>query len=478
MIIDSRCRLSAVEQLDAMARGELTSAELLRITREAHEAVNPELNAVVTTDFAAAEAAAAESDRRRAAGGPVRPLEGLVVAVKDIQDTAGLRTTYGSALFAEHVPTSDTLVVERLRDAGAVIYGKTNTPEFGTGSHTYNRVFGTTRNPYDTSRSAGGSSGGAAAALAAGLVSVADGSDMGGSLRNPAAFCNVVGLRPSIGRVPNWPSGHAWNTLSTCGPLGRTVADAALLLSVMSGGEDRAPLAFPDALPAAVTPLDGPLRIGWSHTLGGLDIEPEVTAVLDRDGRPELQRLGHFLCDVEPPLQEADDAFRILRGLVYAQKYGSMIGAHGDLMSPELVANTEYGLRLTVDDYLRAREQRTRVYDGMLKLFETIDVLAAPVTAVLPFTIDQTWVHSINGVAQPDYLQWMRASWRISVTGFAAISVPCGFSTNGLPVGLQLIAPPRHESRLLSLAAQFEEARPMWRETPPLITGHIRHDGA
>lgn len=470
VLIDARCRLSATEQLDAMNRGELTATELLQITRAAHDVINPRITAVVSADFSTAEAAAAESDSRRASGKPLRPLEGLVMAVKDLEDTAGLRTTYGSLLHADHVPSRDSLMVHRLREAGAVIYGKTNTPEFGTGSHTYNRVFGTTTNPHDPERSAGGSSGGAAAALAAGLVSVADGSDMGGSLRNPAAFCNVVGLRPSIGRIPNWPSRNAWDTLATKGPMGRTVADVGLLLSVLSGGDDRAPLAVTDPMPASVCAQREPLRIGWSTTLGGLDIESVITEVLERDGRPELERLGHELVDVEPPLSEADNAFRVLRGLSYARNFGHLLGPHGSEMSSELVANAEYGLGLTIDDYLAARDQRTRVYAGMAELFESIDVLAAPVTAVLPFRANVTWPREINGVEQPDYLEWMRASWRISLVGFAAISVPCGFSPDGLPVGLQLIAPPRHEERLLALAAQFEEARPVWRTTPTVLS--------
>ena len=464
------CRGSALEQIEALDRGELSARELLSETRERYERINPVINAVVTVDFDAAEAAAAESDRRRAAGEPVRPLEGLPIAVKDLEDTAGLRSTYGSQLHAEHVPVRDSLVVERMRAAGAVIYGKTNTPEFGTGSHTYNRVFGTTTNPYAPDRSAGGSSGGAAAALAAGLSSVADGSDMGGSLRNPAAFCNVVGLRPSIGRVPNWPSKDAWESLATNGPMGRTVGDAALLLSVLSGGDARSPLAFPDALAPGISELAGPLRIGWSRTLGGLDIQPAVTEVLDGEGLPALQRLGHAVADVEPELAEADPAFRVLRGIGYARGFGALIDEHRSILSPELVANTEYGLGLGIADFTEAREQRTRVYNGMVELFERIDVLAAPVTTVLPFPAEQHWPSEINGVAQADYLDWMRASWRISVTGFAAISVPCGFSPEGLPVGLQLIAPPRSEALLLSLARQFERELPVWRSAPMALS--------
>lgn len=465
------CRGSALEQIEALGRGELSARELLRETRERYERINPAINAVVTVDFDAAEVAAAESDRRRAAGEPVRPLEGLPIAVKDLEDTAGLRSTYGSQLHAEHVPARDSLVVERMRAAGAVIYGKTNTPEFGTGSHTYNRVFGTTTNPYAPDRSAGGSSGGAAAALAAGLSSVADGSDMGGSLRNPAAFCNVVGLRPSIGRVPNWPAKDAWESLATNGPMGRTVADTALLLSVLSGGDPRSPLAFPERFAPVVPELGTPLRIGWSRSLDGLDIEPAITEVLDGEGLPALQRLGHEIADVEPDLSEADAAFRVLRGIGYARGFGPLLEAHRDILSPELVTNTEYGLGLGIADFAEAREQRTRVFAGMVELFERIDVLAAPVTTVLPFSADQHWPREINGVPQADYLDWMRASWRITVTGFAAISVPCGFSPEGLPVGLQLIAPPRREALLLSLARQFERELPVWRTVPTVYAG-------
>ncbi|MFJ3959237.1 amidase [Arthrobacter sp. NPDC090010] len=464
------CRRSAVAQLEAMRRGEISARELLHETRERYDRVNAEINAVVTVDFDAADDAAAKSDRRRAAGEPARPLEGLPVAVKDLEDTAGMRSTYGSLLHADHVPRGDTLVVERMRAAGAVIYGKTNTPEFGTGSHTYNRVFGATTNPYDPRRSAGGSSGGAAAALAAGLTSVADGSDMGGSLRNPASFCNVVGLRPSIGRVPNWPLKDAWDTLSTNGPMGRTVADTGLLLSVLSGADRRAPLAYPERFEAVSEGFAGPLRIGWSRTLGGLDIQPQVSEVLDGQGLPVLHQLGHRVLDAEPDLEEADSVFRVLRGLDYARSFGSLLAEHRDALSPELVVNTEYGLTLTVEDYFDARERRTSLYKGMLELFDNIDVLAAPVTAVLPFPATHTWVREINGSPQPDYLEWMRASWRITPTGFAAISVPCGFSPEGLPVGLQLIAPPGAESRLLALAAAFERVRPVWREHPIVLT--------
>ena len=453
----------------ALEHRTLSAVELLHETRTRYELLNPVVNAIVTTDFAAAERSAAESDRRRSAGRAPRLLEGLPVAVKDLEETAGMRTTFGSARHADFVPSRDSLVVERLRAAGAVIYGKTNTPEFGTGSHTYNRVFGTTTNPYAPDRSAGGSSGGAAAALAAGLVSVADGSDMGGSLRTPASFCNVVGLRPSAGRVPNRPSKNAWETLATNGPMARTVADAALLLAVLSKGSDQAPLGYPEPFDPRIAAHERPLRVGWSRTLDGLDIEPSVTNVLEEYGRPALLKLGHTVTDIEPQLAAADSVFRVMRGIGYARSFGRLLTTQRELLGEELIANTEAGLQYTLDDYLMAREQRTHVYEGMAKLFTDIDVLAAPVAAVLPFTADQHWPREINDVPQQDYLEWMRASWRITVTGFTAMSVPCGFSHEGLPVGIQLIAPPRHEARILALAAQFERARPVWREVPRVL---------
>lgn len=466
------CRATAREQLAAMHEGQLSAIELLRETRAEYERVNSHINAVVTTDFEVAEQVAADSDRRRASGKTARPLEGLPVVVKDLEETAGMRTTFGSALHADFVPTRDTLVVERLRAAGAVIYGKSNTPEYGTGSHTFNRVFGTTTNPYAPTRSAGGSSGGAAAALAAGLSSVADGSDMGGSLRNPASFCNVVGLRPSAGRVPNWPSRDAWDTLATNGPMARTVHDTALLLSVLSAGSERVPVSFPTPVEAGVHALPGPLRIGWSRTLDGLDIDPAVTAVLETEGLPTLLGLGHRVTDLEPSLAAADRVFRVMRGISYAHNYGSMVDTHRDLLGAELIANTEAGRQYTLADYVAAREERTRLYSGMAELFERIDVLAAPVVAVLPFPAEERWPREINGATQLDYLDWMRASWRISATGFTAISVPCGFSPGGLPVGIQFIAPPHHEARILSLAAQFEQVLPAWRRTPEVLSSH------
>ena len=450
-------RISAVELLDEHVR---------RIA-----AVNPVINAVVTLDTERAREAAEDADRALAAGSLLGALHGLTVAIKDTEDTEGLRTTYGSPILADNVPTRDALVVERVRAAGGIVIGKTNVPELATGSHTVNAVFGATANPYGLSRSAGGSSGGAAAALATGMTALATGSDMGGSLRNPAAFCNVVGLRPSTGRVPTWPSANVWQTMLINGPMGRTVDDVALLLSVLAGEDERVPLSLPgNGSDFARLPdggLEG-LRVGWSRTLDGLDIATDISSVLEADGRTGLAECAFEITDVEPPIGDYDDVFRVLRGSDFAQSFGGMVDEHPDLVGQLVTENVSYGRSLTTEDIARAHVRRTELYDRFRSVFEHIDVLAAPATAVAAFDAAQPWVVDIDGVPQEDYLQWMRTAWRITPTGFTALSVPCGFTPEGLPVGLQLIAPPRAELLLLRVARAFEQRRPAWRRRPSL----------
>ena len=450
-------RISAVELLDEHLR---------RIA-----AVNPVINAVVTLDTERAREAAEDADRALAFGSLLGAQHGLPVAIKDTEDTEGLRTTYGSPILANNVPTRDALVVERVRAAGGIVIGKTNVPELATGSHTFNAVFGATANPYGLSRSAGGSSGGAAAALVTGMAALATGSDMGGSLRNPAAFCNVVGLRPSTGRVPTWLSANVWQTMLINGPMGRTVDDVALLLSVLAGEDERVPLSLPgDGSDFARLPdggLEG-LRVGWSRTLDGLDIATDISSVLEADGRTGLAECGFEITDVEPPIGDYDDVFRVLRGSDFAQSFGGMVDEHPDLVGQLVTENVSYGRSLTTEDIARAHVRRTELYDRFRSVFEHIDVLAAPATAVAAFDAAQPWVVDIDGVPQEDYLQWMRTAWRITPTGFTALSVPCGFTPEGLPVGLQLIAPPRAELLLLRVARAFEQRRPAWRRRPSL----------
>jgi amidase len=349
--------------------------------------------------------------------------------------------------------------------AGAISLGKTNTPEFGAGSHTVNEVFGATRNPYDTSRSAGGSSGGSAAALAARMVCLADGSDLGGSLRNPASFCNVVGLRPSPGRVPQWPGSDVLDTMSVVGPMGRTVADVALLLAVMSGPDPRVPLALESPPPLLTDPaqvagvlgrdLTG-LRVGWSADLG-LPVEPAVREVITA-ARRVLVGLGCEVIDAAPDLSGADEVFRTWRALKFATGFGPLLPDHATMLGANVVWNTQRGLELTVTDLARATVLRDRLAERISDFFAGVDVLACPAVQVVPFDVDLDWVHEIDGVPQQTYLDWMASAYLISATGLPALSVPAGFTPEGLPVGLQLVGGRRADWELLGVAHAFEAA--------------------
>jgi amidase len=397
-------------------------------------------------------------------------LHGLPIAVKDLEDTAGMRTTYGSPIYRDHVPQADTLMVQRLRRAGAIVIGKTNTPEFGAGSQTFNAVFGATRNPYDVSRTPGGSSGGAAAAVAAGMLPFADGSDLGASVRNPAAFCNLVGLRPSPGRIPDVPSKSIWDPLSVLGPLARNVADAALLLRALVGPDPRAPLSLPDG-PDAFT-LDLPadasgLRIAWSRNLRDLPVAPEVTAVLERR-RETLIGLGCIVEDVEPDLGDPDEAFEVLRALGFARAFGALLETHHDALKETVRANTRAGLALSGERIARALDLQAEAFERLRALLERYDALALPVTQVAPFPVEEEWVREIAGVPMGSYLEWMRSCSRITVTAHPAISVPAGLTPDGLPVGLQLVGRHRGERDLLRLAAAFEAATGSARTPPPV----------
>jgi amidase len=390
------------------------------------------------------------------------PLHGLPIAHKDLVDTAGIRTTYGSPLFAENVPTQDHLIVQRLRAAGAITIGKTNTPEFGAGSHTVNEVFGATRNPYDLSKSAGGSSGGAAAALATGMIPLADGSDMGGSLRNPASFCNVVGLRPTPGRVPNPSEIAAWSTLSVHGPMARTVEDLTLMFGVIAGFDRRCPYAIKEVFSPEPERTVAGLRMAWSPDLGGLPVDPrtaEVTATAPK----VLEQLGACVEQVELDLSEAEDAFRTYRAWYHALSFGDL-----GRLGPNVAWNVEQGRRVTGADLARAERARSRLYQRMAAFFDTYDVLIAPVSQVPPFPVEQPYVDEINGEKLPDYLAWMRSAYWISVLYSPTASVPAGFTSDGLPVGVQIVGRPFEDARVLRVARVFEQATQHGLRRPPL----------
>ncbi len=449
-------------QAEAVARRQISARELLELHLARIAERNPELTAIVSLDEERARAGAAAADEHLARGGPVGPLHGLPFAFKDTHDVAGWRTTYGSPLFADHVPETDELVVERIRQAGVVVLGKTNVPEFAAGSHTFNRVFGTTRNPVDPSRSAGGSSGGAACALASGMVPLAEGSDMGGSLRNPASFCGVVGMRPSLGRVPAWPAANQWETTATAGPMARTVGDVALLLSVIAGPDPRVPHALGHAGPAFAPPLHGSLaglRVGWSSDLGGaFRVDPQVAAVVEEAGRL-LVRSGASVFDAHPDLRLGEDTFRTLRAWHFQASYGDLLREHPDGLKDSLAENIRAGEALSGADVARGYQQRTALSEEMRRFFGDYDLLVLPTSQVAPFPADQEYPTEIDGEPMTTYLDWMRSSYLVTVTGCPAISVPAGHTPEGLPVGVQLVAPHGQDRRLLEVAAAFEAAR-------------------
>ncbi|GAB3698229.1 amidase [Saccharopolyspora tripterygii] len=467
----SLCHHTATDLAGLIRSGEVSAREVMRAHLERIDRLNPQVNALVSLDPERALEVAAAADERWASGEPVGPLHGLPIAHKDTHDTAGIRTTSGSPLLADNVPERDELVVERLKSAGTIVVGKTNVPEFAAGSHTFNPVFGTTANPYATDRSAGGSSGGAAASLACRMQPLADGSDMGGSLRNPASFCNVVGLRPAPGRVPTWPDVAAWSTLSVQGPMARTVADVALMLSAIAGPDDRSPISITEPGSAFRGSLDtdlSGLRVAFSLDLGGeLVVDPQVRAVLEPAAQV-LANIGGRVEETAPDLTGADEVFRTLRAWQFELALGELRDAHPEEIKPSLRDNIDAGRALTGAEVGRAERLHTELYHRVREFFTHHDVLALPVSQVPPFDIDLEFPTEIGGVAMTSYLDWMRSAYWISATGCPAISVPAGFTPDGLPVGLQLVGPHRGERRLLEIAHAFEQATQHARTLPAL----------
>ena len=447
--------LAALVGSRALSAAELLSAHLEQIDR-----LNPRVNAVCTLDAEGAAAAAARLDDALAAGTEPGLLAGLPVVVKDLVDVAGMPTTRGSPIYRDAVADHDDLMVQRMRAAGAIIVGKSNVPEFGAGSHTFNTVFGVTRNPYDLGRSAGGSSGGGAAALTCGMVAVADGSDYGGSIRNPPNFNSVVGLRPTPGRVPRLPAGDPWETLSVTGPMGRTVADAALLLSVIAGPDRRDPTSIcePGALFAHVASrsLKG-CRVAYSRDLGMLPVEPAVTETIER-GLPLLADLGCLVEEAHPDLTGGAEAFDTIRALRFAADHAATLRDHRGQLKDTVIWNIERGLALTTDQVTRAHQLRAEQFQRMSAFLERFDVLILPVSQVLPFPVEVDWPRTVAGVPMATYIDWMQSCSLITMTSHPAISLPCGFTPAGLPVGAQVVGRYRGEADLLSFSAAWEAA--------------------
>ncbi len=464
------CYLDAVELAAMVRERKISCVELLQTHLGRIEALNPKLNAICTLVPEQAMETARQLDDELSKGNLRGPLHGLPIAIKDLVLTKGIRTTFGSPIYKDFVPDEDELFVQRLKAAGAVVVGKTNTPEFGAGSQTFNQVFGITRNPYNAALTCGGSSGGAAVALASGMLPIADGSDLAGSLRNPASWCNVIGFRPSAGRVPEWPTPLSRETLAVTGPMGRTVRDTALLLSCMAGPDARVPIALPDPGSDFLKPLERNFRgarIAWTPDLGCYPVEPAVVQVCEAS----LEGLRQLGCTVEndhPDLSGADEIFQIMRAWLFVTYSREDFLQHRDQFKQTLIWNNDKGLALTGADIARAEILRTGVYARTVAFFEKYDFLVLPAVQVAPFPVEIEYPTEINGVPLNTYIDWMAICYAISITGMPAISVPAGFTPAGLPIGLQIVGPPRGDFELLQMAHAFEQATGHGKTRPPL----------
>ncbi len=475
------CHLSASEMARLIRAKELSAGDVMRAHLAQIERINPSVNAIVTLAAEQAMERAAAADERLARGDEIGPLHGLPIAHKDLQPTKGMRTTFGSPLFQDFVPSEDSLIVERLRSAGAIAIGKTNTPEFGAGSQTFNPVFGATLNPYDLSKTCGGSSGGAAVALACGMLPIADGSDMGGSLRNPASFCGVVGMRTSPGRVPAWPVETAWSTLSVQGPMARSVADVALLLSAMAGPDDRSPIALAEAGSRFAEPLARDfkgVRVAWWKDLGGLPVDGRVRRLVDAQ-RGAFEALGCVVDEAEPDFSGFDDTFKALRAVAFLSGVAERVGANRSQVKDTIRWEIERGERLTAQEIVDAEIKRTALYHRMRQFMARYEFFVLPVAQVPPFDVTQPFVTAIEGVAMETYIDWMKSCYFISIVGNPAISVPCGLTPEGLPVGLQIVARHRDDWGLLQMAHAFESTVQSARERAwPMVIEPRQQDAA
>jgi amidase len=464
---------SAVEMARLIRQRKLSAREALAEHLKQIERVNPRVNAIVTLVPDLATQAAAHADQMQAGGKTLGPLHGLPVAHKDLFETNGIRTTYGSPLFKDFVPTEDNIVVERMRRAGAIIVGKTNTPEFGAGSQTFNQVFGATRNPYDLSRTCGGSSGGAAVALACGMVPIASGSDTGGSLRNPAAFCNVAGFRPSSGRVPNPKAGMGWSTLSTAGCLGRSFEDLAFALSTIAGPHPMAPLSINEPGELLARPLARDfkgVRVAWFKDLAGAPFDPQVRSIIDAH-RATFGSLGCIVEQAEPDFSPAEISFRILRAWTTAANYGKLLHQHPNSFKETLKGEIEQGSKFTGDDILRAEVAHTALWRSFQAFLDKYEYFVLPTSQLPPFSVDMEYPKELAGIQFDNYIDWMKSCWYISATGNPAASVPAGFTSDGLPVGLQIVGRDKQDFAVLQLAHAFEQATGFGKRRPSIAQG-------
>jgi len=448
---------TATELVELLRLGAVTPHDCLDALEARIAAVDPAVNALPTLCFErarrAADAIMAKAPAERG------PLAGLPVAIKDLTEVKGVRTTHGSPIFADNISSFSDILVEKLEENGGVIYAKSNTPEFGAGANTFNEVFGATRNPWNTSRSAAGSSGGAAVALATGMAWLAHGSDLGGSLRNPASFCGIVGLRPTPGRVAHTPGNKIDNRLSVEGPMARNVEDCALMLDAMVGEDARDAVSLPApgaSFLAAARSGWKPLKVAYSPDLGITPVDPEVAAIT-RAAANRLAEAGVIVEEAHPDFSEAHDTFQTLRALGFAVARKNLLETHRDKLKPEVIWNIEKGLKLTADDIIRAEIQRATLIKRAFAFFETYDLLLCPATIVPAFPVEQRYLESCNGVVFDNYVGWLAIVYAITLVGSPSISIPAGFTTSGLPVGLQVVARPRAEARMFAGAKLLED---------------------
>jgi amidase len=468
--MDELCFQSARSLARLIQARKLSATEVMQAFIAQIERVNKKVNAIVTFVPDLALSAAKKFDKVK--NKRAFPLAGLPIAYKDNVATKGIRTTSGSPIYRDNVPAEDALLVTRLSAAGAITLGKTNLPEFAAGSQTFNTVFGATLNPYDVTRTCGGSSGGAAVAVACGMLPFADGGDLGASLRNPGNYCNVVGFRPSPGRVPVWPYPNGWQTLGVAGPIGRTVEDTAFLFSAMAGPDPRAPISLSDPGSTFSKPLKRKfkgVRAAWSRNLGGLPVDPRVTAVLEAK-KKVFRDLGCIVEDAEPDLSTATEAFETLRGVAFVQSYGEFLKTRRADLKEDVIANIEHGLKLTPEKIARANGLRSELYHRMRVFLEKYEFLLLPVNQLPPFPVSEPWPREIAGVKMTNYLDWMKTCYWITMTSTPAISVPAGFTKENLPVGIQIVGRHRDDFGVLELAHAFEAETKAWQRRPPIAT--------
>jgi amidase len=453
--------LPATEIASQIARRQISATQYVEACLERVTALNHKLNAIVTLNPRALEDAA-RLDARLQAGENPGPLCGLTVGIKDVTPVASLRTTFGSPIYADHVPGEDALVVKRLREAGAVILGKTNCPEFAAGANTFNDVFGRTRNPWDTTKSAGGSTGGGAAALATGMIALAEGTDLGGSLRIPAAFCGIAGLRPSVGLVPIDPTDWVWDTLQVSGPMARTAEDVALMLQAIAGPSDCSPLAQPidgrDFVRAARGARKN-LRIAYCADIAGIGIDPDVEAVC-REAAFALETKGVVVEEIDLDLSPARAAFISLRGLWFVTHMLPRMNQR-DRFGTNVANNVRSGLDVTSTEIAAAEHYRGQLWHRFRKFFAEYDHLLTPCVAVPPFPVEQNYPDTIAGKPMKTYIDWIAPTFVLSLTGLPVACVPAGLDSNGMPVGLQIAGKQFGEEAVLALASQIQKRRPL-----------------